>query len=187
VNFAPYSPEPCELTLAKAWVKTPMQLASAWALLAVKQLAGVLTRRSRSGTGLHGRFRDEDASGISAWRSESRTVEETSRPGYWTRRLCNTFFDNGRGRPHTPLPPPMIMLLIVRFPTRQDLCRSGLPCCSRQIEELRQDIASRTGNRPVRVQAEPLQPIYLFVRGMLNRQVGQPHGRSNVADNGAGA
>jgi hypothetical protein len=42
--------------LAKAWAKTPMQLASAQALLAVEQLAGGLTRRSGSGTGLHGRF-----------------------------------------------------------------------------------------------------------------------------------
>jgi len=55
----------------------PMQLASARALLAVEQLAGGLTRRSGSGTGLHGRFRDEEASGVSARHSEPRSVEET--------------------------------------------------------------------------------------------------------------
>jgi len=40
-----------------------MQLASSRVLLAVEQLAGVLTRRNGSGTGLRGRFRDEEASG----------------------------------------------------------------------------------------------------------------------------
>jgi hypothetical protein len=102
-----------------------MQLASARALLTVEQLAGVLTRRSGSGTGLHGRFRDEEASGISAWHKELRTVQETVPTRLLDTSALQHLFRQWLRAPARPGPPPMIMLLTVRFPTQGGLRRIG--------------------------------------------------------------
>ena len=57
---------------------------------------------------------------------------------------------------------------IVRFPTQQCSCHLGFSVMLRHLEDLKQNAPSRTGDRPVRVQAEPTQPLLFFTTTLHN-------------------
>jgi len=122
------------------------------ALLAVEHLAGLLTqaqpighRSGPAGSGM--KTLPEGFWDIGGARRTLAYRRNGPRPGYWTRRLCNTFFDNRRAEPARPEPPPVIMLLIVRFPTPRAHAALGSQCYSDTVRILRgQDVLSRTGN-----------------------------------------
>ena len=93
-----------------------MQLASAWALLAVEQLARVLTLGAADPAPIcSAGFRGEEAAGSTGYRRGTVNPglqKKRSRPGCWTHRLATPFSTIAGQYPHAPRPPPVIMLLI---------------------------------------------------------------------------
>jgi hypothetical protein len=74
--------------------------------------------RSRPEHGQHGRFRGQQAGGPAGVRSHHGLYKKRPHLDWWTRRLCNTFFNVHRAPGDQSGTPPVIMSLIVRFTTR---------------------------------------------------------------------